>query len=93
VFDEVRGLAWPTRFTVRALRNRFLEQWHDHDEGLEDHRVERERYSPQCKRVTSIPRQILAGEVIDTVEAVEPASVIVERIGTTLRISFAKRRS
>jgi len=36
VFDQVRGLAWPSRFTVRALRNRFLDRWEDQGEGLED---------------------------------------------------------
>lgn len=81
VFDEVRGLAWPTRFTLRALRNRFLEQWHDHDEGLEGDLVERERYLAAVQAGDFDTAAILAGEVIDIVDAVEPASVIVERIG------------
>src|SRR5262245_34459937 len=80
VFDKVRALAWPTRFTVRALRNRFFDRWHGQDEGLEDDLAERERYFAAVKTGDFDTAAVLAGEVVDMVDRVESAAVIVERI-------------
>src|ERR671914_794474 len=37
VFDLVRGLEWPEEYPGRALRNRFLERWHDREGDLATH--------------------------------------------------------
>jgi nitronate monooxygenase len=81
VFDEVRGLAWPTHYTGRVIRNRFLERWDGRDEGLEDDAGERERYAAAVTAGDFETAVIFAGEVVDFVDGVEPARQIVERIG------------
>ncbi|MDE2572065.1 MAG: nitronate monooxygenase, partial [bacterium] len=34
LFDRAQGLAWPSRYPGRALRNRFTERWHGHEQEL-----------------------------------------------------------
>ena len=81
VFDEVRGIEWSKGYTGRALRNAFVDRWHDHDEGLGNDLAERERYLAAAEQGDFDTALILAGEVVDMVERVELASEIFERIG------------
>ncbi|MDP9300894.1 MAG: nitronate monooxygenase [Actinomycetota bacterium] len=81
VFDEVRGIEWAKRYTGRALRNAFVDRWHDRDEGLYEDLAERERYLAAAEQGDFDTAMILAGEVVDMVERVEPASEILEGIG------------
>ena len=81
VFDEVRGIEWPKGYTGRALRNAFVDRWHDRDEGLGNDLAERERYLAAAEQGDFDTAMILAGEVVDMVESVELASEILERIG------------
>jgi nitronate monooxygenase len=81
VFDEVRGIAWPKRYTSRALRNAFVDRWHDRDDGLGNDLAERERYLAAAEQGDFDTAMILAGEVVDMVDHVESASEILERIG------------
>ena len=81
VFDEVRGFAWPARYTGRALRNRFSDGWDGRDEGPGDDLAERKRYLEAVEQANFDIAVIFAGEVVDMVDRIEPAQAIVERIG------------
>jgi nitronate monooxygenase len=81
VFDTVRGRAWPAPYTGRALRNRFLEQWHDRDEVLAEDPIEAERYRAAVDAGDFDTALIWAGEVVDLADCVAPAAVTVERMG------------
>ncbi len=81
-FDVVRGYAWPASFTVRALRNRFTEQWAGREEALA--RVaERERPGYQAAVVAGDfdTAAVLAGEAVDLITDVPPAAELVRQIG------------
>lgn len=80
-FDQVRRYAWPEPYTSRAVRNDFLARWHEGDEGLRDDVAERDRYSEAADKGDFDTAQILAGEALDLVNRVEPASEIFEQIG------------
>jgi len=81
VFDTVREYSWPIPYTGRALRNRFLAQWHDRDTALAEDTAELERYRAAGEAGDFDTALIWAGEVVDLVDRIEPASVIFERIG------------
>lgn len=36
VVDRVRGLRWPSGFTIRVLKNDFTDRWHGAEDALED---------------------------------------------------------
>jgi nitronate monooxygenase len=82
VFDTVRNREWPAPYTGRALRNEFLEQWHDRDAELAANVVELERYRSAAERGDFDTALVWAGESVDLVDAIEPASTIVDRIGS-----------
>ena len=81
VFDIVRRYDWPKAFTGRALRNRFSDAWHGREEalraGLE---VEEARYWRAAERRDYDTAVIFAGEAVDRIDSLLPASAIVERI-------------
>lgn len=81
VFDQVRGIAWPERFTGRAVRNEFVERWYGRSERLEGDLDERARYLAAVDAGDFDTAVIFAGEIVDMIDRVEPAAAIVERIG------------
>jgi len=81
VFDTVRQREWPAPYTGRALRNLFLEQWHDKDAALAENMAEQERYRAAVEAGDFDTALVWAGEVADLIDRIEPASTIVERIG------------
>ena len=81
VFDTVRQREWPAPYTGRALRNLFLEQWHDHDAALAENLAEHERYRAAAEAGDFDTALVWAGEVADLIDRIEPASTIIERIG------------
>jgi nitronate monooxygenase len=80
-FDTVRKHDWPEPYTGRALRNQFLEQWHDRDAALAPNVAEHERYRSAVERGDFDTAPVWAGESVDLVDAIEPASTIIDRIG------------
>jgi nitronate monooxygenase len=82
VFDIVREYDWPAQYTGRALRNQFLEKWHEGDATLGSDTAEKERYRSAAERADFDTAVVWAGESVDLVDAIEPASTIVERIGS-----------
>jgi nitronate monooxygenase len=83
VVDVVRNFPWPTEFTGRALKNRFVTEWHGREAALADpaiNRVENERYWAAAKAGDAENAGIFVGEVAGLIHAVEPTSAIVQRM-------------
>jgi nitronate monooxygenase len=81
--DVVRGYAaWPEPYVPRALRNRFVERWHDREAELAAALAEE---APAYRRARDAgdfdTAVVLAGENVDLIHGVEPAGDLVRRIG------------
>lgn len=82
VFDQVRGYAWPTRHTGRALHNGFVARWHGHEDELDqvlpEQRLAYQRAAASGDCDTAV---VWAGEGVDLITEIEDAAVLVARIG------------
>ena len=80
VFDLARGYQWPREYTGRAVRNRFAEAWHGHEDALTANDGERARYGEAAARGDADIAVVFAGEGIDLVLAIEPAATILAHV-------------
>jgi nitronate monooxygenase len=81
VFDVVRGYPWPGTYTGRALRNRFLDRWHGHDDDLAQViESERPAYHAAAAEGDCDTAVVWASEAVDLIRAVEHAADLVPRI-------------
>ena len=80
VFDLARGYQWPREYTGRAVRNRFAEAWHGHEDALTANNGERARYAAAAARGDADIAVVFAGEGIDLVHAIEPAATILAHV-------------
>jgi nitronate monooxygenase len=81
VFDIVRNYSWPDENPGRALRNRFLERWHGHENELARN-VEREMaaYQAAAQAGDFDTAVVWASEAIDLIHGIKSAAAIIERI-------------
>ncbi len=83
VFDQVRGYAWPTRHTGRALRNAFVARWHGNEAELDGVLAEqRSAYQKAAAEGDCDTAVVWAGEAVDLITEVEDATVLVARIAS-----------
>jgi nitronate monooxygenase len=81
VFDIVRGLAWPTEYSGRALRNSFMDSWADREGDLTVALVtERDRYRAAVQQADYDTAVIWASEAVDLIRSVETAATLVAQI-------------
>jgi nitronate monooxygenase len=81
VFDIVRGYDGWGAFTGRALRNKFSDAWHGREAALRERaQAERQTYYAAAERQDFDTAVIFAGEGVDLIDAVLPASEIVRRL-------------
>ncbi|MBA3623971.1 MAG: hypothetical protein H0W48_05880, partial [Methylibium sp.] len=67
----------------RALRNRFIERWHGRERELVSALdVERGAYHAAARDGNLDTTVVWAGEAVDLISSVEPAGMLVRRIGT-----------
>lgn len=82
LFDIVRGYGWPKHWTGRAIRNAFLDRWHEDEAGL---RIaldaERERFKRAGIEGDCDVRMVWASEAADLIRSVEGAGALTRRIG------------
>ena len=79
VYDRAQGKPWPDEFRGRALRNTFVERWHEHEEEM--------LASPEAlaefrraKGAGDFTRaHIYAGQSVGAIDAIESAAEIVTR--------------
>ena len=80
IFDIARGYSWPKEYTGRAVRNRFVEEWHGREDTLVRAEEEHGRYAEAAARGDADIALVFAGEGIDLIHSVEPAAVILDRV-------------
>lgn len=80
VFDRIQHKPWPAEFPGRALRNAFVERWHEHEDAmLATPEPEREFVAAKAAQDYGVAN-IYAGQSAGMVGAVEGAASIVRRI-------------
>jgi len=80
VYDRVQGKAWPKEFRGRALRNQFVEKWHEHeDEMLADANVVAEFKAAKASRDFTTAN-IYAGQSVGMLHGLRSAREIVEQL-------------
>ena len=81
VFDLVRRLDWPARFTGRALANRLSERWHGREAALQAQIAEQhERYRAAAEAWDVSTAVVWASEAVDLIRDLPPAAEIVARM-------------
>ena len=80
MFDVVRGAPWPAIYPGRALRNAFSARWHGREEALAADRQAQEDAYLATAPDDFATRVVWAGEGVDLVNDILPASEIIERI-------------
>jgi nitronate monooxygenase len=81
--DVVRKYEWPCEITGRALRNKFVNDWHERDAELaapETQARELKRYTDARDTGDSDNAGLFLGEAIGLIADTQPAATIIERI-------------
>ena len=81
--DVVRQYDWPREITGRALRNKFVNDWHDRDAELaapETQAREFKRYTGARDSGDADNPGLFLGEAVGLMSDIQPAAVIIERI-------------
>ena len=91
LFDIARRNVWPAPYTGRVLRNSFSENWRGREAELLQHQDEEaDRYAAARTNGDFDTAAVIAGEVVDLITDIPPASEIVRADGdggcrTTIR--------
>jgi nitronate monooxygenase len=81
VMDLARKLGWPSRFTARVLRNRFIDRWHGREaELLAVAAQEGAKYKACWADGDPDGSNTFVGEVVGLIRDIEPARTIIERM-------------
>lgn len=81
VMDLARKLDWPSRFTARVLRNRFIERWHGREtELLAVADEEAVKYRAAWAEGDPDNSNTFVGEVVGLIQTVEPVADILDRM-------------
>ena len=87
VFDIVRDYAWPEHNLGRALRNRFLDRWDEHQSDLAASlKTEGAAYQTAVRDGDYETAVVWAGEAVDLIRSIESAAKLVERIGAEAQL-------
>lgn len=79
VFDHVQGLAWPEDYPGRALRNRFVDRWHAHQNALQPSSSAYQQFHQ--RRGDYDTDYLYAGQAVGLVTATQPAGDVVKNLG------------
>lgn len=81
VMDLARKLDWPSRYTARVLKNRFIQRWHGREqELLTVADQEAAQYRKAWADGDPEESNTFVGEVVGIIRNIEPAVNIIERI-------------
>lgn len=80
LFDIARDSAWPSRWTGRALRNRFVDEWHGREDELRADDGARRAYQQAVAGVDLDAVAVWAGEGVDLINDLRPAAEVVEQL-------------
>jgi nitronate monooxygenase len=81
VFDVAQGLPWPEVFAGRALRNRFTDRWHGHEQALAADADAPRQLAEARKAGDYDTAYIYAGQAVGLVRHPRPAAEVVRALG------------
>jgi nitronate monooxygenase len=90
VFDIARRLDWPAPFTGRALQNDFTRRWHGREPELAADAAAFDSYAKASQTGDFDTAVIWAGEGIDLVRDIGPASRVVDDLALEAEASLAR---
>lgn len=81
VFDIIREIDWPIKYSGRAIANRFVARWHTNENALRSY-VKRHQADFNAALEYADPKTIMvwAGEGLDVINDIDHAENIVARI-------------
>lgn len=81
VTDIARGYDWPGRFSIRVVRNAYVDQWLGREAELRAlGEAERQRYADAAAQGDANVSAAIAGEAIGLIRDIQPAAAIVHEI-------------
>lgn len=81
VFDVAQGLAWPTQYPGRALRNRFTNEWHTQLDALPQAHEAHQQLAEAIANKNYDLAYIYAGEAIGLITKEQPAADVIRHLG------------
>lgn len=90
VFDIARKIDWPAPFTGRALENSFTGRWHGRESELAKDRVAFDSYTKASHTEDFDTLVVWAGEGVDLVKDIAPASRVVNDLIVEAEASIAR---
>ncbi len=92
VADIARQIPWPRGFTARIRRNAFTDRWHGREDELEANvAIEGPRYRQAFAEGDPDNTGVWFGEAAGLIHAIEPATVIVERMVAEAAFHLTRR--
>ncbi len=96
VVDIVRGFPWPTQFTGRVVKTRFVKEWHGHEAQLSEPATlarQRNLYFSALESGNAEDTGVWVGEAAGLIHDIRPAADLVREIvaQAEARLSFANR--
>jgi nitronate monooxygenase len=80
VHDIARDVGWPERYTGRAVRNTYLDQWRDREDELREDTAAQRAYRDAAARGDLDFAPVWAGEGVDLITELRPAGELVTEI-------------
>src|SRR5215472_7984730 len=80
-FDVAQGLAWPSQYPGRALRNRFTDQWHSHIDALPQASEACQQLKEAIANKSYDLAYIYAGEAVGLVTQQQTAADVIQHLG------------
>ena len=81
VMDVARKLDWPSRYTARVLKNRFVERWHGREAELRAVADEEEiKYRKAWGDGDPDHSNTFVGEAVGLIHKIEPVANIMDRM-------------
>lgn len=89
VFDIVRGIDWPQGYSIRTVRNPFLDRWSSDTEQLSKSPERAREHYASANADDFTVRALIAGESIDLVRSIESAETLMSRIVSEAAVLLA----
>jgi nitronate monooxygenase len=90
VHDVARASGWPHRYTARTLRNEFGDRWRGREDELRRDRAAQEEFLAGTARGDLDVMPVWAGESLDLITDLPPATDIVARLAADAEAAIAR---
>jgi len=90
VLDIARGSAWPARYSGRAIRNAFMDQWRGREDELDRDQAAKDVYQVALAQGDQAVVPVWAGEGIDLITDVASAADLVGLIARDAEAALAR---